>query len=196
MSALFVRQSVYIYEFLIHCLTKCVEVFMQIYIICHPLLSFQSILYATRYIVLDDICVSVILLKCLKRAYRFIKCLCHGHFWINAFPSRKFFTMSSLLTKSPGIPGVTLCFCTGSYAAAAGRRVLFTRYLLNNFSDFLNLWSEWWTWPIDYLIRFCSIFVVTLTLNFQGQIWNSLYLGRPKMDQLPWNKKANKFGIC
>ena len=127
MSALFVRQSVYVYEFLIHCLTKYVEVFMQIYIICHPLLSFQSILYATRYIVLDDICVSVILLKCLKRAYRFIKSLCHSHFWINAFPSRKFSTMSSLLTKSPGIPGVTLCFCTGSYAAAAGRRVLFTR---------------------------------------------------------------------
>ena len=26
-----------------------------------------------------------------------------------------------------GIPGVTLCFCTGSYATAAGRRFLFTR---------------------------------------------------------------------
>ena len=29
---------------------------------------------------------------------------------------------------------------------------------------------------IDYLIRFWLIFVVMLTLNFQGQIWNLLYL--------------------
>ena len=33
-----------------------------------------------------------------------------------------------------------------------------------------------WLWPIYYLIRFWSIFVATLTLNFQGQTWNLLYL--------------------
>ena len=69
---------------------------------------------------------------------------------------------------------MTLCFCTGSYAGAAGRRLLFTRLLLNNFSNFFHFRHD--CWPIDYLIRFWSIFIVTLTLNFQGQIWNLLYL--------------------
>ena len=79
---------------------------------------------------------------------------------------------------------MTLCFCTGSCAAAArtggaaatGRRLLSTRKLLNNFLDFFHFWHKCWLWRIDYLIRFLSIFVVTLTLNFQGQIWNLLYL--------------------
>ena len=31
------------------------------------------------------------------------------------------------LLSHPGIPGVTLCFCTGSYASGGGRRVLFMR---------------------------------------------------------------------
>ena len=44
---------------------------------------------------------------------------------------------SGLLLNHPGIPEVTLCFCTGSHAAAAAaRRFLFTRKLLNNFLDF------------------------------------------------------------
>ena len=38
---------------------------------------------------------------------------------------------TEVLLSHPGIPGVTLCFCTGSYAAAAaaaaGRRFLSTR---------------------------------------------------------------------
>ena len=42
--------------------------------------------------------------------------------------------------------------------------------------DFFHLWHNFWPWPIDYPIRFWSIFVVFLTLNFQGQIWNLLYL--------------------
>ena len=33
-----------------------------------------------------------------------------------------------------------------------------------------------------YLIRFWSIFVVTLTLNFQSQIWNWLYLSQKWSD--------------
>ena len=60
--------------------------------------------------------------------------------------SRVFGSSWILSLSHPGILGMTLCFCTGSYA--------------------------------DYLIRFWSIFVVTLTLNFQGQIWNSSYLGQ------------------
>ena len=43
---------------------------------------------------------------------------------------------------------------------------------------FLSFWHDVWPRPIDYLIRFWSIFVVTLTLNFQGQIWNLLYLSQ------------------
>ena len=35
---------------------------------------------------------------------------------------------------------------------------------------------------MDYLIRFWSIFVVTLTLNFQGQTWNLLYLSQKWSD--------------
>ena len=37
-------------------------------------------------------------------------------------------------------------------------------------------WYDCWPWPIEYLIRFWSIFVVTLTLDLQGQKWNLLYL--------------------
>ena len=33
-------------------------------------------------------------------------------------------------------------------------------------------------WPTNYLIRFSSIFVMTLTFNFQGQIWNLLCLSQ------------------
>ena len=99
-SELFVRQTVYVYEFLVHCLTKYVEVFMQIYIILPPIIVLSKILYAMRYIVSDDLFVKVTLLKYLKRAYRFMKSLCHSHFLINVFPSRKFSTMSSLLISS------------------------------------------------------------------------------------------------
>ena len=59
---------------------------------------------------------------------------------------------------------MTLCFCTGC-----------------------------WPWPIDYLITFWSIFVGSLTLDFQGQIWNLLYLSQkwsdchgPKSKHIDW----------
>ena len=48
--------------------------------------------------------------------------------------------------------------------------------ILNNFFDFFHFWHDCWPSPIDYPIRFWSTFVVTLTLNFQSQIWNLLYL--------------------
>ena len=43
-------------------------------------------------------------------------------------------------------------------------------------SGFLSFWWNWWPWSVDYLIKFKLIFILTLTLNFQGQIWNLLYL--------------------
>ena len=52
----------------------------------------------------------------------------------------------------------------------------------NNFLDCFILWHDCWPWPIYYIIRFWSIFVVTLTLNFQGQIWNLLYLSQKWSD--------------
>ena len=47
---------------------------------------------------------------------------------------------------------------------------------------FLSFFDDYWPWPIDYLIRFWSILVLTLTLNFQGQIWNLLYLSQKWSD--------------
>ena len=64
----------------------------------------------------------------------------------------------------------------------AGRRLSFMRWLFNNFFDFFHLWQDWWTSPTKYLIRFWSISVVTLTFNFQGQIWNLLYLSQKWSD--------------
>ena len=61
--------------------------------------------------------------------------------------------------------------------------------LLNNFFDFFHLWQNCWPWPIDYLIRFWSIFVVTLTFNFEGQIWNLLYLTQKWSDCHETNSK-------
>ena len=52
----------------------------------------------------------------------------------------------------------------------------------NNFLDFFHLWQDWWIWPVDYMVRFWSIFAVTLILNFQGQIWNLLYLSQKWSD--------------
>ena len=50
--------------------------------------------------------------------------------------------------------------------------------ILNNFLDFFHFLHDCWLWPIDYLIRFWSILVVTLTFSFQGQMWNLLYLSQ------------------
>ena len=47
---------------------------------------------------------------------------------------------------------------------------------------FLPFWQNCGPWPIVDLIRFWSIFVMTLSLNFPGQIWNLLYLSRKCAD--------------
>ena len=78
----------------------------------------------------------------------------------------------------PSILGATLCFCTGLYTAPIRRRFLFTRWLLNDFLEFFYFWYDCWPWSIDYLNRFWLISVLTLTLNFQGKIWNLLYLSQ------------------
>ena len=48
--------------------------------------------------------------------------------------------------------------------------------------DFFHFWHDFRPWPVDYPIRFWSIFVVTLTYIFQGQIWNLLYLSQKWSD--------------
>ena len=58
------------------------------------------------------------------------------------------------------------------------------------FGFFFHFWHNCWPWPTVYLIRFWSIFVAILTVNFQGQIWNLLYLSQ-KMVRLPRNEKPN-----
>ena len=50
------------------------------------------------------------------------------------------------------------------------------------FLNFFYFWQDCSPLPIDCLIRFWSISVVTLTLNFQGQIWNLLYLSQKWSD--------------
>ena len=50
------------------------------------------------------------------------------------------------------------------------------------FLDFFYFWHDCWPWPVDYLIRFWSIFVVSLTLNFQGQTCNLLYISQKWSD--------------
>ena len=65
------------------------------------------------------------------------------HFLAGSFPQCLVYLLSQ-----PGIPGVTLCSCTGSYAAAAAgsyaaaadRRVFFARWFLHNFLDFFQFW--------------------------------------------------------
>ena len=87
------------------------------------------------------------------------------------------------LSIGPGILGVTLCFFTGSYEAATTSATTAAAAAAAAAS------------PIDYLIRFWLIFVVTLTLNFQGQIWSLLYLSQnattPKANILTELKASN-----
>ena len=93
-----------------------------------------------------------------------------------------------IVIKSPQYTGGDFMFL---YRFVRRRRCLRCRHrpqilvhaiTLDNFLDFFHFWHNCWRWPIDYLIRFWSIFVVTLTLNFQGQIWNLLYLSQKWSD--------------
>ena len=77
------------------------------------------------------------------------------------------------LIKSPRVLGLTLCVCTGSYTAAC-----------DGICSHNNFWTTFhisfifgridWPW-LDCLIRLWSIFIMTLTVNFQDEIVNLLY---------------------
>ena len=57
-------------------------------------------------------------------------------------------------------------------------QILVYAITFEQFLDFFHFWHDCLPWPIDYLNRFWWIFVVTFTSNFQGQIWNLLYLNQ------------------
>ena len=84
--------------------------------------------------------------------------------------------IQSLLIKSTCSTGVTMFFYW--FVSRRQPQIFFMLLLLIKFLDFFHFWMDWWAWPTDYLIRFWSTFVLTLTLNFQGQIWNLLYLSQ------------------
>ena len=54
---------------------------------------------------------------------------------------------------------------------------------------FLSFFDDCWPWPIDYLIIFWSILVVTLTLNFQSQY--GIYYISAKNGPIATKRKAN-----
>ena len=81
--------------------------------------------------------------------------------------------MYNLLIKSPWYTGGNFMFLYWFIRRLRLRRQLF---------GFLSFWHDCWPWPVDYLIRFWSIFVVTLTYIFQGQIWNLLYISQKWSD--------------
>ena len=90
--------------------------------------------------------------------------------------------------NQPGIPGVTYVFVLtwfvhGQWRYLSRRRCPWRQTFVHviTFKQ-LFFWQDWWPWPIDYLIRFWSIFVVTLTLTFQGQTWNLLYFSQKWSD--------------
>ena len=59
------------------------------------------------------------------------------------------------------------------------------------FWNFFNFWYDCWPWPVDYLIRFWLVFVMTLTYIFKGQIWNLLYLSQKCSDCHTKSKHIN-----
>ena len=61
-------------------------------------------------------------------------------------------------------------------------KILFHAITYEQLFRFLSFFDDCWPWPIDYLIRFLAILVVTLTLNIQDQIWNLLYLSQKWSD--------------
>ena len=65
-----------------------------------------------------------------------------------------------LLLSHPGIPGVTWCFCTGSYATAATAGCRFFWITFEQLFGFLSFLAQLLALnSINYLIRFWSIFL-------------------------------------
>ena len=99
------------------------------------------------------------------------------------------------IIKSPGIPGVTLCFCAGSYAPLPRRRpqtfvhAITSEQLFGFLSFLVGLMTL--TCRLDYLIRFWSIFVLTLTLNWIFKVKYGMCYNAATNGLMATKQKAN-----
>ena len=101
-------------------------------------------------------------------------------------------TQSFQSLNHPSLPRGPYCFCAIWYATArivTDRRLLFTWWIPNHFSFLVRFWQDLWSWFKDYPIKFWSIVAVPLALNFQGQIFNLLYLSQKSSDRLETKSK-------
>ena len=121
-----------------------------------------------------------------KNLMKRVKLRVFGHFLENAWGKGLKYRMlmyPDYLIKSPRYTVGDFIFL---YRFARRRRhrpqILVHAITFEQLFRFLSFFDDCWPWPIDYLIRFWSILVVTLTLNFQGQIWNLLYLSQKWSD--------------
>ena len=119
--------------------------------------------------------------------------ICYSQIWKKSWcPVRK------EVFKSPRYTGVDYMFlyrsiyCRCRHCWSRSQmlvHVITLQQPFNNFLDFLYIWHNYWPWPIDYLVKFWSIFVLSLTLNFQSQLWDLLYLSQN--GSIPPKWKAN-----
>ena len=121
-----------------------------------------------------------------KKLVKRVKLRVFGHFLENAWGKGLKYRMLMYpdhLIKSPRYTGGDFIFM---YRFVRRRRrrmqILVHAITFEQLFRFLSFFDDCWPWPIDYLIRFWSVLVVTLTLNFQGQIWNLLYLSQKWSD--------------
>ena len=127
-----------------------------------------------------------------KNLVKRVKLRVFGHFLENAWGKGLKYRMLMYpdhLIKSPRYTGGDFIFL---YRFVRRRRrrpqILVHAITFEQLFRFLSFFDDCWPWPTDYLIRFGSILVVTLTLNFQSQIWNLLYLSQKRV-RLPRNEK-------
>ena len=121
-----------------------------------------------------------------KNLVKWVKLRVFGHFLENAWGKGLKYRMLMYpdhLIKSPRYTGGDFIFL---YRFVRRRRrrpqILVHAITFEQLFRFLSFFDDCWPWPTDYLIRFGSILVVTLTLNFQSQIWNLLYLSKKGSD--------------
>ena len=99
------------------------------------------------------------------------------------------------IIKSPGISGVTLCFCAGWYAPLPSPPPTTTDICSHD-----NFWTTFrisfifckinaLTCILDYLIRFWSIFVLTLTLNWIFKVKYGICYNATTNGLMPRNEK-------
>ena len=102
------------------------------------------------------------------------------------------------IIKSPGIPGVTLCFCAGSYTPLpspppppttdiCSRDNFWTTFRISFiFGRYMTI-----TCRLDYLIIFWSIFVLTLTLNWIFKVKYGICYNAATNGLMATKRKAN-----